>query len=315
MLAGPNLDLLREVCDRTSRPVVASGGVSTLEDVRALRRWSTPGVRAPSSGPPLPGAFTWPTRSTGGSPVSERGGATANGTSRGGIWETAYGYARACGWVGSSSCRLHLDGGRTRCGKPRGPGAQVGALKPAQTRPGRARDRRRRRGRTRCTSRIAATATRRSGARRVFGEHPPVAQRLVIVVAVAAPGHARCEIVLGSQRPRSSSLGRGGPTRRMTGTDRAGAPSGEGARPGAAHLKQITALPGAAVTVGAGHPAPRARSQSYSPTPVPTEIKSAVRRVRRRERRRRRSGLAGRLRSSSGSRHIAQPAAVGRRCG
>ncbi|MEV4380853.1 bifunctional 1-(5-phosphoribosyl)-5-((5-phosphoribosylamino)methylideneamino)imidazole-4-carboxamide isomerase/phosphoribosylanthranilate isomerase PriA [Streptosporangium sp. NPDC049644] len=35
-LRGPNLDLLREVCSRTDRPVVASGGVSSLEDLRAL---------------------------------------------------------------------------------------------------------------------------------------------------------------------------------------------------------------------------------------------------------------------------------------
>ncbi|HET8682255.1 MAG TPA: bifunctional 1-(5-phosphoribosyl)-5-((5-phosphoribosylamino)methylideneamino)imidazole-4-carboxamide isomerase/phosphoribosylanthranilate isomerase PriA [Micromonosporaceae bacterium] len=36
MLAGPNLDLLRDVCAHTPRPVVASGGVSTLDDLRAL---------------------------------------------------------------------------------------------------------------------------------------------------------------------------------------------------------------------------------------------------------------------------------------
>ena len=30
MLQGPNLDLLRRVCDRTSAPVIASGGVSSL---------------------------------------------------------------------------------------------------------------------------------------------------------------------------------------------------------------------------------------------------------------------------------------------
>ena len=36
-LRGPNLELLRAVCERTSAPVVASGGVSTLEDIRALR--------------------------------------------------------------------------------------------------------------------------------------------------------------------------------------------------------------------------------------------------------------------------------------
>ena len=35
-LRGPNVDLLRAVCARTDRPVVASGGVSSLEDLRAL---------------------------------------------------------------------------------------------------------------------------------------------------------------------------------------------------------------------------------------------------------------------------------------
>ena len=35
-LRGPNLDLLREVCARTERPVVASGGVSSLDDLRAI---------------------------------------------------------------------------------------------------------------------------------------------------------------------------------------------------------------------------------------------------------------------------------------
>ena len=37
-LRGPNLDLLREVCAATDRPVVASGGVSSLDDLRAHRR-------------------------------------------------------------------------------------------------------------------------------------------------------------------------------------------------------------------------------------------------------------------------------------
>jgi phosphoribosylanthranilate isomerase len=37
MLQGPNLDLLRDVCSRTDRPVVASGGVTTLDDLRAIR--------------------------------------------------------------------------------------------------------------------------------------------------------------------------------------------------------------------------------------------------------------------------------------
>jgi len=36
-LKGPNLDLLRQVLDRTDRPVIASGGVSSLDDILALR--------------------------------------------------------------------------------------------------------------------------------------------------------------------------------------------------------------------------------------------------------------------------------------
>jgi len=35
-LTGPNLDLLREVCARTPAAVVASGGVSSLDDLRAI---------------------------------------------------------------------------------------------------------------------------------------------------------------------------------------------------------------------------------------------------------------------------------------
>ncbi|MFT4111089.1 bifunctional 1-(5-phosphoribosyl)-5-((5-phosphoribosylamino)methylideneamino)imidazole-4-carboxamide isomerase/phosphoribosylanthranilate isomerase PriA [Propionicimonas sp.] len=37
MLSGPNLALLADVCARTDAPVVASGGVSSLDDLRALR--------------------------------------------------------------------------------------------------------------------------------------------------------------------------------------------------------------------------------------------------------------------------------------
>jgi phosphoribosyl isomerase A len=61
MLKGPNLDLLREVCRRTDRPVVASGGVSTLEDVRALRGLVEIGVEGAIVGSALyRGAFTLP---------------------------------------------------------------------------------------------------------------------------------------------------------------------------------------------------------------------------------------------------------------
>jgi phosphoribosylanthranilate isomerase len=35
-LRGPNTELLREVCARTDKPVIASGGVSSLDDLRAL---------------------------------------------------------------------------------------------------------------------------------------------------------------------------------------------------------------------------------------------------------------------------------------
>lgn len=43
-LEGPNLDLLRDVCARTDRPVVASGGVSSLEDLRSLAELEPLGV-------------------------------------------------------------------------------------------------------------------------------------------------------------------------------------------------------------------------------------------------------------------------------
>ena len=59
MLAGPNLALLEQVCERTSRPVVASGGVSTLDDVRALRTLVDAGVEGAIIGSALyRGAFT-----------------------------------------------------------------------------------------------------------------------------------------------------------------------------------------------------------------------------------------------------------------
>jgi phosphoribosylanthranilate isomerase len=61
MLAGPNLALLEQVCERTSRPVVASGGVSTLDDVRALRTLVDLGVEGAIIGSALyRGAFTLP---------------------------------------------------------------------------------------------------------------------------------------------------------------------------------------------------------------------------------------------------------------
>jgi len=58
-LTGPNLELLRQVCAATSKPVVASGGVSTLEDLKALRELTTIGVEGAIVGKALyAGAFT-----------------------------------------------------------------------------------------------------------------------------------------------------------------------------------------------------------------------------------------------------------------
>ena len=61
VMAGPNLDLLRHVCARTDAPVVASGGVSTLADLRALRDLADEGVEGAIIGTALyVGAFTLP---------------------------------------------------------------------------------------------------------------------------------------------------------------------------------------------------------------------------------------------------------------
>jgi 1-(5-phosphoribosyl)-5-[(5-phosphoribosylamino)methylideneamino] imidazole-4-carboxamide isomerase/N-(5'phosphoribosyl)anthranilate isomerase len=58
-LRGPNLDLLRDVCSRTSAPVVASGGVSSLDDLRALASLGPSGVEGSIVGKALyAGAFT-----------------------------------------------------------------------------------------------------------------------------------------------------------------------------------------------------------------------------------------------------------------
>jgi phosphoribosyl isomerase A len=60
-LRGPNLDLLKEVCAATSRPVIASGGVSSLEDIRALGGLTAIGVEGAIVGKALyAGAFTLP---------------------------------------------------------------------------------------------------------------------------------------------------------------------------------------------------------------------------------------------------------------
>ena len=59
MLRGPNVELYRQVCAVTDRPLVASGGVSTLDDLRALQALVPLGVEGAIVGKALySGAFT-----------------------------------------------------------------------------------------------------------------------------------------------------------------------------------------------------------------------------------------------------------------
>jgi 1-(5-phosphoribosyl)-5-[(5-phosphoribosylamino)methylideneamino] imidazole-4-carboxamide isomerase/N-(5'phosphoribosyl)anthranilate isomerase len=58
-LTGPNLQLLRDVCAATDRPVVASGGVSSLADLRAIAELVPAGVEGAIVGKALyAGEFT-----------------------------------------------------------------------------------------------------------------------------------------------------------------------------------------------------------------------------------------------------------------
>jgi phosphoribosyl isomerase A len=60
-LRGPNVALLREVASRTPAAVVASGGISSLDDLRALRELVPDGVEGAVVGKALyAGAFTLP---------------------------------------------------------------------------------------------------------------------------------------------------------------------------------------------------------------------------------------------------------------
>jgi phosphoribosylformimino-5-aminoimidazole carboxamide ribotide isomerase/phosphoribosylanthranilate isomerase len=58
-LQGPNLELLKEVCAATKKPVVASGGISSLEDIKALCALTEIGVEGAIVGKALyAAAFT-----------------------------------------------------------------------------------------------------------------------------------------------------------------------------------------------------------------------------------------------------------------
>jgi len=58
-MQGPNLSLLKEVAAATKAPIIASGGVSTLEDIQALRELTPLGIEGSIVGKALyAGAFT-----------------------------------------------------------------------------------------------------------------------------------------------------------------------------------------------------------------------------------------------------------------
>jgi 1-(5-phosphoribosyl)-5-[(5-phosphoribosylamino)methylideneamino] imidazole-4-carboxamide isomerase/N-(5'phosphoribosyl)anthranilate isomerase len=58
-LKGPNLELLKEVCAATKQPVIASGGISSLDDIQALSAMNSIGVEGAIVGKALyAGAFT-----------------------------------------------------------------------------------------------------------------------------------------------------------------------------------------------------------------------------------------------------------------
>jgi phosphoribosylformimino-5-aminoimidazole carboxamide ribotide isomerase/phosphoribosylanthranilate isomerase len=58
-LMGPNIELLKSVCSVTKKPVIASGGIATLEDISALAKLQSLGIEGAIVGKALyAGAFT-----------------------------------------------------------------------------------------------------------------------------------------------------------------------------------------------------------------------------------------------------------------
>lgn len=58
-LAGPNIELLKSVCAATSRPIIASGGISNLGDIAELANLTSLGIEGAIVGKALyAGAFT-----------------------------------------------------------------------------------------------------------------------------------------------------------------------------------------------------------------------------------------------------------------
>ncbi|MGY5318510.1 bifunctional 1-(5-phosphoribosyl)-5-((5-phosphoribosylamino)methylideneamino)imidazole-4-carboxamide isomerase/phosphoribosylanthranilate isomerase PriA [Neomicrococcus lactis] len=60
-LRGPNVELLKQMTERTNKPIVASGGISSLDDLRVLRELVPLGVEGAIVGKALyAGRFTLP---------------------------------------------------------------------------------------------------------------------------------------------------------------------------------------------------------------------------------------------------------------
>jgi phosphoribosylformimino-5-aminoimidazole carboxamide ribotide isomerase/phosphoribosylanthranilate isomerase len=58
-LMGPNIELLKSVCSVTKKPVIASGGIATLDDISALVNLQSIGIEGAIVGKALyAGAFT-----------------------------------------------------------------------------------------------------------------------------------------------------------------------------------------------------------------------------------------------------------------
>src|SRR4051794_13458739 len=86
-LTGPNVDLLRDVCAATDRPVVASGGVSSIDDLRMLAALRDIGVEGDRrQGALRPGLHA--PRGVGRGRMTRRFGS-------GGPYEKRFGYSRA----------------------------------------------------------------------------------------------------------------------------------------------------------------------------------------------------------------------------
>ena len=106
-MTGPNLDLLRSVCAATDRPVVASGGVSSLDDLRAIAKLVPDGVEGAIVGKALyAGRSRWRT-------PWPRCGHDAPTVSSVSPFEDVVGYTRAVAagdqvWV--SGCTSVVDG-------------------------------------------------------------------------------------------------------------------------------------------------------------------------------------------------------------